>query len=110
MVVRRAHPADTYYRLANPLAGIGKEELMRQVERFAADKDLLDILPLLQKGAYVAQAAVSLEEIEELDADELESFQHELGHRWKHPFALYATVVVCSIGAAVQYDFPEFSV
>ncbi|KIW21670.1 hypothetical protein PV08_02250 [Exophiala spinifera] len=89
-------------RLVNPLAGIAKDDLMLQVERFATDKGLLDILPLLQKGAYVAQAAIPLAEIEELDPDELEGLQHEIKHRWTHPFALYATVFVCSIGAAVQ--------
>ncbi|OAG35752.1 hypothetical protein AYO21_10069 [Fonsecaea monophora] len=89
-------------RLVNPLAGISKDDLMHQVERFATDKDLLDILPVLKKGAYVAQEAVPLEEIEELDIDELEALQHEVKHRWTHPFALYATVFVCSIGAAVQ--------
>ncbi|KIW95021.1 uncharacterized protein Z519_05001 [Cladophialophora bantiana CBS 173.52] len=89
-------------RLVNPLAGIRKEDLMRQVERFATDKDLLDILPLLRKGAYVAQAAVPLAEVEELDPGEFDALEHEVKHRWTHPFALYATVFVCSIGAAVQ--------
>ncbi|KIW63879.1 hypothetical protein PV04_08849 [Phialophora macrospora] len=89
-------------KLVNPLVGIAKEVLMREVQRFATQKDLLDILPLLQKGALVAQASVPFAEIEELDSDELESLQHEVAHRWKHPFALYATVFVCSIGAAVQ--------
>ncbi|KIX97433.1 uncharacterized protein Z520_06885 [Fonsecaea multimorphosa CBS 102226] len=89
-------------RLVNPLAGIAKDDLMLQVQRFATDKDLLDILPLLQRGAYVAQAAVPLAEMEELEPDELEGLQRETKHRWSHPFALYATVFVCSIGAAVQ--------
>ncbi|KAK5231032.1 hypothetical protein LTR72_000212 [Exophiala xenobiotica] len=75
---------------------------MRQVEHFAVEKDLLDILPLLQKGACVAQDSAPLEEIEELDPDELDCLQHESKHRWTHPFALYATIFVCSIGAAVQ--------
>jgi hypothetical protein len=57
----------------------------------------------------VAQASVPFAEIEELDSDELEILQDEIAHRWKHPFALYATVFVCSIGAAVQYGFPESS-
>jgi hypothetical protein len=91
------------------LVGIAKDDLMREVQRFATEKDLLDILPLLQKGAYVAQASVPFAEIEELDSDELEILQDEIAHRWRHPFALYATVFVCSIGAAVQYGFPESS-
>lgn len=95
--------ANLRFRLVNPLAGVSKDDLMRQVEHFAVEKDLLDILPILQKGACVAQASVPLAEVEELEPDELDCLQHELKHRWTHPFALYATVFMCSIGAAVQY-------
>lgn len=94
---------DHTQRLVNPLAGLTKSDLMLQVDSFAAEKDLVDIAPLLRKGAIVAQAATPLVEMEELDREELLIFELETQHRWKHPFALYATVFVCSIGAAVQY-------
>lgn len=38
-------------RIKNPLHGISRTRLIRNVEAFAADKGLEDILPHLQKGA-----------------------------------------------------------
>ncbi|KAH8816984.1 hypothetical protein F5884DRAFT_241499 [Xylogone sp. PMI_703] len=89
-------------QIVNPLAGIPREELMQQVQEFSAEKGLIDMVTLLQKGAIVAQAATMLGDIEGLDPDEREALTFEATHKWSHPFALYATIFVCSIGAAVQ--------
>jgi hypothetical protein len=37
--------------IKNPLAGISRPQLLRNVEEFAKEKDLIDILPILSKGA-----------------------------------------------------------
>lgn len=37
--------------IKNPLVGISRAELLRDVEEFAKEKDLIDILPILSKGA-----------------------------------------------------------
>jgi hypothetical protein len=44
-------------RIQNPLAGIPRAQLLREVEEFAKEKDLTDILPILTKGALCKQLA-----------------------------------------------------
>lgn len=76
---------------------------MADVEDFAREKDLTDMLPLLQRGALVAQNPKQFEHIEGLTSEEVEGLRFERQHKWKHPLALYSTIILCSIGAAVQY-------
>lgn len=89
-------------RIQNPLAGISRDALMSQVADFAAEKDLSDLLPLLQRGALIAQDPPAFEEITELEPLEREALRNEVLHKWRQPKSLYLTVILCSIGAAVQ--------
>ena len=61
-----------------------------------------DMIPLLQKGALVAQDPPAFESIAELDEGERDALRNEVLHKWRQPLALYFTVILCSIGAAVQ--------
>ena len=61
-----------------------------------------DMTPLLKKGALVAQDPPAFESVEELDEVEREALRNEVLHKWRQPGALYFTVILCSIGAAVQ--------
>lgn len=38
----------------------------------------------------------------ELSEEEKQLIEREHTHRWSHPFTLYITIALCSIGAAVQ--------
>jgi hypothetical protein len=108
-------------RIKNPLAGIPRAQLVNDVEAFAKEKDLTDILPILTKGAIcqlltstiiyfsfvpqlqkVAQNPLDFEKLDVLDDSERDIIRHEYAHRWSHPLALYVTIFVCSVGAAVQ--------
>ena len=75
---------------------------MRNVEQFAKEKDLEDILDVLKRGALVAQDPSKIDHLEVLKEDEREALITERDHKWKHPMALYMTIIICSIGAAVQ--------
>lgn len=75
---------------------------MRDVEQFAREKHLEDITDILKKGALVAQNPSRWQEVEGLTDEEQAYIQQEHDHKWKHPLALYFTIIVCSIGAAVQ--------
>lgn len=78
---------------------------MRDVEKFAHQKGLVEQLPLLRKGALLAQDPDNYENIggdEELTWEEKNSLRMEKEHRWHMPFKLYLTIVTCAIGAAVQ--------
>ena len=71
--------------------------------RFREEKGLPeDILPLLKKGALVAQDPAGFEDLEELDEGEREWLRKEVTHRWKHPWPLYYTIILNSIAAAIQ--------
>lgn len=82
-------PAKGYDKVRNPLAGIPKAQLMRDVEVFAQEKDLMDSLPELQKGALIAQDPARFEMEEELSEEEKDVFRQETTHRWRQPRTLY---------------------
>lgn len=92
-------------RIQNPLAGVSTELLLHQVNEFANSHGLNEVAPLLRKGALVARDPMNYEDIsgsEKLNDAEVEALRNEVLHKWRQPFALYATIVICSIGAAVQ--------
>ena len=64
--------------------------------------DLSEITPLLKKGALVAQNPGDFENVEGLDDTERNVLRDEIVHKWRQPRALYMTVILCSVGAAVQ--------
>ncbi|GFF22939.1 polyol transporter 5 [Aspergillus udagawae] len=88
--------------IENPLAALSKDDLLRDVDRYAQEYSLDDILPLLQKGALVAQNPGDFENMAELDETDRQFLREEVTHRWRHPWALYYTIVLNSIAAAIQ--------
>ena len=96
---------------------------MRDVESFAVSKGLEEHIPILRRGALVAQSPENYgDDItgpEALDEAERKALRDEVEHKWRMPWRLILTIVTCSIGAAVQgWDqtgsngatifFPEF--
>jgi hypothetical protein len=77
-------------------------QVIRDVEEFANEHDLVDILPDLKKGALVARDPEHFETVPEMTEGELTAIRNETEHKWRQPFALYFTIILCSIGAAVQ--------
>jgi len=76
-------------KLRNPLAGIPRDELFHDVEGFAAEKDLIDILDLLKKGALAAQSPKDYENIAELNEEDKHFLRLEQTKRWKQPWMMY---------------------
>ncbi|KJA22446.1 hypothetical protein HYPSUDRAFT_67116 [Hypholoma sublateritium FD-334 SS-4] len=95
-------PSNVNAKIQNPLHGIPHDELLVQVETFAKEHDMMDILHFLQKGALLAQNPAGIHEIKELDDADREVIRREKTHKWSQPWALYFTVVLCSLAAAVQ--------
>jgi hypothetical protein len=89
-------------RIRNPLVGIPKDELLADVEAFATENNLNDILPLLRKGALLAQRPLAYDEMPELDAEEKAGLLEESTKRWAHTRTLYLTIILNSIAAAIQ--------
>ncbi|KAL5523634.1 hypothetical protein ACEPAG_7807 [Sanghuangporus baumii] len=94
--------ANVSARIKNPLLGIPEEQLMADVEQFAREKDMEDILPLLKHGAIAAQNPLDFETQKGLTDEERDVLRYEITHKWKQPRVLYFTIILCSIGAAVQ--------
>lgn len=89
--------------IRNPLKGIPQDTLFANVEEFQRTKGLpSDLLPLLQRGALVAQNPAAFESINELEEEEKQALREEVTHRWKHPWSLYYTIGLSSIAAAIQ--------
>lgn len=84
------------------MIGIPKDQLLQEVEDYANEYDLVDILPLLRKGALVAQSPRDFENISELEEEDRVVLREEVTHRWRHPWALYYTIILNSIAAAIQ--------
>lgn len=92
-------------RIKNPLADLTKEQVLEDVNRFSQQHGLEDILSELQKGALVARDPADFESVPDLTDTELTALRDEVLHKWRQPRALYFTIILCSIGAAVQYVY-----
>jgi hypothetical protein len=82
--------------------GIPKDQLLRDVDNFAQENGLTDIVALLRKGALIAQSPNTIDNISELSEDDCEVLRSEKTHRWRHPKILYFTIVMNSIAAAIR--------
>ncbi|KZZ96259.1 General substrate transporter [Ascosphaera apis ARSEF 7405] len=89
-------------KFQNPLSGLSQEELFADVDKFCRDNELAEYIDVFRRGALVAQNPKTAHELEELTNEDKESLQHEIDHKWSHPWALYNLVIMCSVAAAVQ--------
>lgn len=88
--------------IKNPLKGIPRETLLKNVGEWRSRNGLPeDILPLLEKGALVAQNPAGFESLD-LEPEEKQALREEVTNRWKHPWPLYYTIFLNSIAAAIQ--------
>ncbi|KAM0427386.1 hypothetical protein ACHAQK_012101 [Fusarium lateritium] len=87
----------------NTLQDLTQDQLFENVSQFQQDKGLpADLLPLLKKGALIAQNPTGFESIQDLDEHEKRALREEVTHKWKHPWPLYYTIFLNSIAAAIQ--------
>jgi hypothetical protein len=84
------------------LADVSPEQLRIDVERFAKEHQLTELTPLLMKGAFVAKDPPAFESVDGLTEDEKTAIRNEVLHKWRQPKSLFFTIILCSIGAAVQ--------
>ena len=88
--------------IENPLANLTPEQLQRDVRTFARSKGLEDHLELFKRGAQIAKDPRYFEAVPGVTEIEKQALRNERKHPFRQPFALYLTIIVCSIGAAVQ--------
>lgn len=83
-------------KLANPLAGISREQLIADGEDFARKNGLEDLSELFKKGALIAQDPLGFEDLPLLTDEEKRVLREEVTHKWKQPKMLYYLVILCS--------------
>ncbi|GKZ31346.1 hypothetical protein AbraIFM66950_011866 [Aspergillus brasiliensis] len=89
-------------KIKNPLADLTPAQVVQDVEDFANEYQLTDIFPLLKKGALVARDPEDFHSVPDMTSDEITAIRDEKDHKWRQPKALYFTIILCSVGAAVQ--------
>jgi Sugar (and other) transporter len=91
-------------RLANPLAGMSHETLMRRGEHYARRNDIgdEDDVRAFKIGAVLAQDPEKFEQVEGIHEDEMTVLRKEFSSRWSQPPLMYLVIVLCSTCAAVQ--------
>lgn len=89
-------------RIQNPLAHLSVEEVTHDVKVFAETNGFVDELDLLIKGALVAKDPPAFESVPGITEEEMHAIRNEVLHKWRQPRLLYFTIILCSIGAAVQ--------
>ncbi|KAL2884087.1 hypothetical protein SGCOL_000024 [Colletotrichum sp. CLE4] len=86
----------------NPLEGIPREQLKIDARLFAIGLGLQNEIAYFEKGALAAQSPKAYEDIPELTEDDQTILRNEIKHRWRHPKALYFTILMNSVSAAIQ--------
>ncbi|KAK4685250.1 hypothetical protein P7C73_g4899, partial [Tremellales sp. Uapishka_1] len=89
-------------KIQNPLFGIPKATLMRNVETFCRQEGFENDLATFKKGALLAQNAAKYESYDELNDEDKNWIRRETTHKWSQPRALLISVILASVGAAVQ--------
>ena len=76
--------------------------MLADVDAFAKEYDFEEIRPLLIKGAYIARDPPTFASVPEMTEEEKTAIANEVLYKWRQPKLLYFTIILCSIGAAVQ--------
>ncbi|KAL8688858.1 MAG: hypothetical protein Q9218_005336, partial [Villophora microphyllina] len=88
--------------IENPLSHLTPEQLQHDVRSFARTTGLEQHQDLLDKGARIAKDPRYFEAIAGVTEDEKQALRDERTRRFRQPPALYLTIIICSVGAAVQ--------
>ncbi|EJT96801.1 hypothetical protein DACRYDRAFT_119866 [Dacryopinax primogenitus] len=89
-------------KVQNPLHGIPHDYLIAAARQFCVEHNMEDKTSVVVKGALLAQNPGEFDKLTELDEEDKLVIHRERTHKWHQPRALYFTIILCSIGAAVQ--------
>lgn len=79
-----------------------EEEMLKDVDSFSKEHGFEEDLALLRKGALVARDPVNFAAVPGITDAEKSAISNEVLHKWRQPRILYFTIILCSVGAAVQ--------
>ena len=81
---------------------MSEEECRHDVETFAKEHGFQNELDLLVKGALISRDPTNFANVPGITEEEKAAIANEALHKWRQPKVLYFTIILCSIGAAVQ--------
>ena len=90
------------HRIQNPLIHMTEDEMLRDVDAFAKENSFDEHLPLLRRAALVARQPANFASVPGITEAEKDAISNEVLHKWRQPRVLYFTIILCSVGAAVQ--------
>ncbi|ROW04408.1 hypothetical protein VSDG_00820 [Cytospora chrysosperma] len=96
---------DASAKMANPLAGLSQDVLVRMAEEYCEEFGFTDEEDkrVFRLGARIAGNDFQYDTIEGLTDPEKEALRMEVDHKWRaNPKKLYGVIVVCALCAAVQ--------
>ena len=96
---------DSRYSIENPLSHLTPDELEKDARKFARTTGLEAYQDLMERGAKIAKDPQYFEVIPGVTDDEKQALRDERRRRFRQPRQLYLTIIMCSIGAAVQYVY-----
>jgi hypothetical protein len=76
--------------------------MFQDVEDFANEFGLQEQISLFKKGALIAQRPGEVDSLAELNDEDRRVLRDEVTYKWRHPKALYLTIILNSIAAAIQ--------
>lgn len=83
----------------NPLAGVPRERLFEDVERFCKKFGLEEYVDTFKKGALISQNPAGAQDLVELSEEEKEVLRREHTHKWSQPWHLY--FMACKFGSVL---------
>ncbi|KAJ4983726.1 arabinose-proton symporter [Stagonosporopsis vannaccii] len=89
-------------KIQNPLIHISEDECILDVDAFAKEHGFEDDRGLLVKGALISRDPTNFASVPGITEKETSAIANEVLHKWRQPRLLYFTIILCSIGAAVQ--------
>lgn len=92
----------------NPLAGIPREQLFKDVADFCHKYDLMDHVETFKKGALISQDPAKATSLPELTDDERVALEREHTHKWSQPWQLYFLACM-SLKITLPTDRTNFS-
>lgn len=83
----------------NPLAGVPRERLFEDVEKFCKQFGLEEHVETFKKGALVSQNPSGAQDLVELSQEEKEFLRREHTNKWSQPWQLYFMAGKCEAGS-----------
>lgn len=81
---------------------MSEAECIQDVHTFATEYGFESERDLLVKGALISRDPTNFANVPGMTDDEKSAIANEFLHKWRQPKILYFTIILCSVGAAVQ--------